>query len=160
MKPKRVKLIVLLLLSFVLEGAIAQKTITSAGGKASGDGGSIAYTVGLVSYISTLNTSGSVIQGVQIPYEISIILGFDNKDIDLGIAVYPNPTTHYLILTVNSVSEAGSRYLLFNSNGDLLQTNPIMGKETFIDMLKFPSSEYYLQVTKDDAIKTFKIIKK
>ncbi|MGD0341661.1 MAG: hypothetical protein ABSA76_08155, partial [Bacteroidales bacterium] len=60
----------------------AQSTITTSGGNASGSGGSASYTIGQVVYSTITGTNGSSAQGVQQPYEISIITGIaEAKDI-------------------------------------------------------------------------------
>ena len=55
----------------------AQQTTISSGGDAAGIGGKVTYSVGQVAWNILTGTNGSVIQGVQQPYEISVISGID-----------------------------------------------------------------------------------
>ena len=89
-----------MLLAGLLWGGMtqAQESANSSGGDASGKGGSVAYSVGQVVYTTNTGSKGTVAQGVQEPYEISIVLGIDNLTINLELTAYPNPTTSYLTL--------------------------------------------------------------
>ncbi|MGB4293795.1 MAG: hypothetical protein WBJ37_13065 [Bacteroidales bacterium] len=51
----------------------AQNTVTSAGGDASGSGGSVSYTTGQIVYTTVSSANNSVAQGVQQPWEISVV---------------------------------------------------------------------------------------
>jgi hypothetical protein len=131
------------------------------GGNASGSGGSVSYTVGQIVYTSNANSSGSVAQGVQQPYEISVITAIeDAKDISLEIMVYPNPATDFIMLKIENYEVQNLRYQLFDINARLLQDNKIVGNETSIAMTNYMSATYFLKVTDNNkVIKTFKIIK-
>ena len=68
----------------------AQQAVVASGGTATGSG-TVSYSIGQVVYTTNSN-SGSVAQGVQQPYEISVLTGVkDAKDITLEFVVYPNP---------------------------------------------------------------------
>ena len=83
MKRKKVKLSVLFLgLGLTAQ---AQQATTATGGNASGSGGTVAYSVGQIFYTTNTGTTGSEAQGVQQPYEISIVLGIDNHSINLEL---------------------------------------------------------------------------
>jgi hypothetical protein len=68
----------------------AQSTIPATGGNAAGNGGSVSYTVGQIVYTTVSGTNGSVAQGVQQPYEISVVTGIENKEINLSCSIYSN----------------------------------------------------------------------
>jgi hypothetical protein len=53
-------------------GLAMQNTIPAAGGNAKGSGGSASFTVGQIFYTKLSGTNGTVIQGIQQPYEISM----------------------------------------------------------------------------------------
>jgi hypothetical protein len=159
------KEITITLISFCILGLLtplqAQNTIPATGGNASGIGGSISYTVGQVVYTSNTGTTGSVTQGVQQPYEISVITGLEeSKGIDLNCIAYPNPTIDFLTLKVGNCDKENLSYKLFDINGILLQNKKIAGNETTIDLSNLVSATYFLIVTDNNKeIKTFKIIK-
>jgi hypothetical protein len=161
MKHKKVKLSAVLLLGLGLTGLQAQEAIPASGGNASGGGGSASYSVGQVVYTTNTGTNGSLAQGVQQPYEISVVTAIEEaKDISLEIVLYPNPATDFIKLKIVNYEVQNLRYQLYDINGSLLQDNKIVGNETSIVMSNYVSATYFLKVTDNNkVIKTFKIIK-
>jgi hypothetical protein len=155
---------VILLLFFVI-GCIlinAQETVLVSGGNATGSGGSVSYSVGQILYNTYSGTNGTVAQGVQQPYEISLITGIkEAKDISLEIVVYPNPATDFVKLNIKNYEIQNLRFQLYDNNGSLLQDKKIESSETNILMGSFVPSIYFLKITDNNkTFKTFKIIKK
>jgi hypothetical protein len=138
----------------------AQNVIPASGGNATGSGASVSYTVGQVVY-TVITNSGSVAQGVQQPYEISVVTSLESaKDISLEISVYPNPANDYLKLKIDGYVKTQFIASLYDINGNLLQTIKIESNETSIVMSNYVSSTYFLKVKDNNKeIKTFKIIK-
>ncbi|MCX6327860.1 MAG: T9SS type A sorting domain-containing protein [Bacteroidia bacterium] len=159
MKNKKVKLIAVLLLGIGLSGLQAQVAIVASGGTATGSG-TVSYSVGQVVY-TVITNSGSVAQGVQQPYEISVVTGLETaKGISLEINVYPNPATDYLKLKIDGEVKTQCIASLYDINGNLLHTIKVESNETTIVMGNYVSSTYFLKVTDNNKeIKTFKIIK-
>ena len=140
----------------------AQQAIVVSGGNASSTGqGSMSYTIGQIAYTMVSNATGSVIQGVQQPYEISVVNGLDNTNtIDLQILAYPNPVTDLLRLSIENFETISFSVQLIDMNGNLLQSDIFRSKDITIDMSQFKPSVYYLEVIENNRmIKTFKIIK-
>jgi hypothetical protein len=139
----------------------AQNSISASGGNASGSGGTVSYSVGQVVYTKYTGTNGSVAQGVQQPYEISVVTEIaEAKDISLEIEVYPNPATDFFKLRIKNYEVENLRYQLYDINGSLLKDNKVEGNETRISMQNLLPSVYFLKVTDNNkVIKTFKIIK-
>lgn len=141
----------------------AQESINTAGGNASESGGSVSYSVGQVVYQTYTGTNGSITQGVQQPYEISVITAVEEaKNINLSVLAYPNPATDFLQLKVDGsmYSVMSMSFQLYDMNGKLLQTKKLTEAETQIDMSSFVPATYFLKViTESKAIKEFKIIK-
>jgi hypothetical protein len=159
MKNKRVKLIAVLLLCIGLSGLQAQVAIPASGGNATGSG-TVSYSVGQVVYITNTN-SGSVTQGVQQPYEISVITAIEAaKDINLIFSVYPNPTTDFLTLKVKNIDKENLSYWIYGVSGNLIETKRIVADETQISMTNMVSGTYFLKIaTANKEVKIFKIIK-
>jgi hypothetical protein len=160
MKKTTIALIVFCM--FVFGTAIqAQNAIPASGGNDFGYGGSVSFTVGQTFYTTNPGTNGSVAQGVQQPYEISIVTGIEEaKDISLEILVYPNPATEFVKLKIENYEVQNLRFQLYDINGSLLQDNKVEDNETIIVMINYVSATYFLKVTdKNKVIKTFKIIK-
>ena len=161
MQHKKVKLFAFLLLGLGLTGLKAQVAIPSSGGNASGSGGSVSYSVGQVVYTSGIGTNGSVAQGVQQPYEISVETGLEvAKGITLQCSAYPNPATDFVKLMVENYTIEKLTCQLYDMNGKLLKNKKVEGNETSIDMSNLAIATYFLKVTQSNKeIKTFKIIK-
>jgi hypothetical protein len=139
----------------------AQTSINSGGGKASGSGGTVSYSIGQVAYSANSSSGGSVIEGVQQPYEISVMTGLDKSDILLTWSVYPNPVSDELTLRTDNYDSGNLSYKLFDTNGNLLENKNITGLETNISMTAKLSGIYFIQVYENNIIKkTFKIIKR
>ena len=157
------KRIVLSLLSFLVCILLqAQSTIPASGGIATGTGGSASFTVGQVVYTTNTGINGSAAQGVQQPYEISVITAIENtKVINLECSVYPNPTRGLIKLIVASSDQQNIRFLLYDINGVLLQDKKVESRETEISMENLSSSVYFLKIINNNLeVKVFKIIKR
>ncbi len=142
--------------------AQAQNSATTSGGEASGSGGSSSYSVGQVVYTTNTGTNGSVAQGVQQPYEISVVTGIEEaKDINLSVSMYPNPTTDFLQLKVESEKLKDLSYQLYDITGKLLQSEKITGSQTSIVMSNLLPATYFVKVIQGNKeVKTFKIVKR
>lgn len=158
---KKNLLLTMLLFSFGLTVTNAQQSSNASGGKASGSGGSASYSVGEIFYTTVTGNNGSVAQGVQQPFEISVVLGLvEAENISLNLIAYPNPATDNLTLKVDHYDEQNLSFQLFDLTGKLLQNEKVKGNETRINMLNYPSSIYFLKVFGNlKEIKTFKILK-
>jgi hypothetical protein len=160
MKIFNIALVVLFLSGFG-STVQAQNAIPASGGNASGSGGTASFTIGQAVYATTTNSNGSVSQGVQQPYEISVITAIEEaRGILLEIMVYPNPATDFIKLKIEKYEFQNFRYQLYDINGSILQDNKIIAGETDIVMSNYVSATYFLQVTDNKRlIRTFKIIK-
>ena len=140
----------------------AQQTLPATGGKASGSGGSISYTVGQIAQKTLMSTEGTVYQGVQIPFEIYVVTGIpEAKGITLECSVYPNPATDHLILKIKEDKAFDYSYALYDLKGKLISKQEITDPETTISMQGLAPSTYFLRITgHNKVIKIFKIIKK
>lgn len=151
----------ILLSGFCISFLHAQSAIPASGGNASGSGGSASYSVGQVLYYTISGTNGTVAQGVQQPYEISLITAIKNtEEINLRCIVYPNPTTRILKLVIRTKDFTDLRFQLYNMNGLRIQDKGIDNEETEIFVDNLSPSVYFLKVLSGNReIKTFKIIR-
>ena len=161
MKHKKLNLCAVLLLGLGLSGIQAQETLPASGGKALGGGGEVNYTVGQVVYTTITGTNGTVAQGVQQPFEISVTTGIEQaKGITLSLTAYPNPTTDFIILKVEDFKVENLCYQVSDLNGKVLLTKKIESNQTNISMNNFVPATYFLKVTDNNKqVKLFKIIK-
>ncbi|MFZ4739613.1 MAG: T9SS type A sorting domain-containing protein [Bacteroidales bacterium] len=161
MRHKKLKLSSVLLLGLGLTGLQAQESTNATGGNASGSGGSVSYSFGQLISTTNTGTNGSVVQGVQQPFEISVVIGIEEATgISLSVSAYPNPTTDFLTLEVKDFELSNLYYQLYDLQGKLLQSEKIMGKQKSIVMINLAPATYFVKVVKGDKeIKSFKIIK-
>lgn len=161
MRHKRLKLSATLLLGLALTGLQAQEIVNTAGGNATGGEGIVSYSVGQVVYTTNSGTNGTVAQGVQQPYEISVVTEIpDGPDVRLEFTTYPNPTSHFLTLRFGGVLASGYHAMLYDSNGKLCAEKEITSNDTLFDLFSLVTGTYFLKLNKsNNEIKTFKIIK-
>jgi hypothetical protein len=164
------KAVLLIILSgLTIVPLAAQQAVSSAGGNATGAGGAVSYTVGQVAYTFNTGTNGSVTQGVQQPYEISVVTTLKEiKEITLECSVYPNPASGFLKIKLSNTEDQemkpeNLRYSLYDISGKFLLENKLDGIETTIQMEGLPSSTYILKIIQINPatlkeLKTFKII--
>jgi hypothetical protein len=159
MRSKKVLLSAALLLSLGGVHLHAQESFNSSGNTIVGSNGSISYSVGQSFYTTNTGTDGYLIQGVQQPFEISVINSDNLTKVDLLISTYPNPTTDFLILKFDELPN-NSIYQLYGINGDLLKSDKLENQETLINVVDLNNSIYLLKVSiNNKPVKTFKIIK-
>lgn len=138
----------------------AQQSMTAAGGNASGTGGSVTYSIGQVFYTSPSGATHNLIQGVQQPYEISVLSADEIKAefVDLAASVYPNPTIDNFTLKVELNKLNNASFELYTSGGKLVTSAKIVNEETQLITSEFSASYYILNVYDGtQVIKTFKI---
>lgn len=157
---------IIFLFVFGTTGVLAQNSLNSGGGDHSGIGGSVGFSIGQIARQTQVGTSGSVSEGIQQPYEISVVTAIEQAtEITLQVKGYPNPVTDYLTLSIydntkdrHDFSELS--YQLYNMQGKLIQSQKIIDNQTRIVMAHLLPSTYFLKVIRNtDKIKIFKIIK-
>jgi hypothetical protein len=155
-------LVCLLLLSSLVTPILAQNTVPATGGNATGSAGSVSYTVGQIAFSPLSGTNGTVTQGVQQPFEISVVTAIKNtEEINLECLVYPNPTSGLTKLVFKSSDYENMRFQLFDINGVLLLDKKVESMETEISLENLSSSVYFLKVNKNNLeVKVFKIVKR
>ena len=154
--------VVILLVAFRPVCLHAQEAIPAAGGDATGNGGSVSYSIGQVDYSTNTSTNGSVSEGVQQPYEIFVITGTEVlPSVSLSCKVFPNPITDFLILSVGESEKKDLSYRLSDLNGRVIASSKVIDEQTKIQMGTLRDGNYFLTVVRNNTeIKTFKIIKK
>ena len=165
------RILFLILPILCTSAAFAQETVSSAGGNATGGGGSVSYTVGQVANTTNTGSNGSVAHGVQQAFEISVLTTVEEaENIFLEWTAYPNPASDFLKLSMKNPESSGLSidnlsYRLYDSNGKLLLNENLDGFETTVTMVGLQSGIYILKVTESlgkaskKELKTFKIIK-
>jgi hypothetical protein len=162
MKQKSKILSALLLSSLWVLSVQGQTTISTTGGNATGSGGSVSYTIGQIFYNTFSGTNGIVAQGVQQPYEISVVTAIENTEgITLEYIVFPNPTSGLIKLIIRPFDQENWRFRLYELNSILLQDKKIENEETEISLENLSASMYFLKVINNNReVKVFKIVKR
>lgn len=159
MKSTRQKVMILFVMAFAMNMK-AQDAFMTTSGEAKSSGGSVSYSVGQIVDINQKGTNGSVSQGVQQPYEISVVYG-EIDGIDLKCTIYPNPTVKSVTLNIEDFNSVNFAYYLFNVNGKNLASDKIYDNHTVISLENFEEGLYFIKVVdKEKHLKTFKILKR
>jgi hypothetical protein len=146
---------------FLLLGSMAhaQQAAVSAGGDATGIGGTVAYSIGQVACLYLADASGSVAQGVQQPFEI-VSVGISAANIPVSVGVFPNPTADDITLELQVEIEGAWTFQLFDSFGKLLEGGDIASGKTHIGMQGLPAATYYLNILHEGLpVKSLKVTK-
>ena len=149
-----------IMLSLTLQSK-AQETNPASGGEAFGAGGKVSYTIGQIVYTTASSMSGSMAQGVQQPWEITVVSAEEEaSEISLEINAYPNPTTGFLNLKVESFPLDNLSYQIFDLRGVLLKSQTVENGQSRINMEDLANSVYILKVIQGDRdVKVFRIVK-
>jgi hypothetical protein len=77
------------------------------------------------------------------------------------ITVYPNPTTGIITLEINPLEQNDRGYLsLYSVDGSLLIQEEIIGENSEIDLSDLYPGSYLLNISLNDHVKTYKIVRK
>lgn len=137
----------------------AQSSIVPAGGTASGNGGTVTYTVGQIAVQTNSDGNTSISEGVQQPYEISVVGVDDYPGISLSMSVYPNPTLDRLKLEISN-SDFEGEVKVFDMNGKYLLSKKIEGQTTEMDFSPYAPGTYFVSVLNGTQVmKSFKVVK-
>ena len=139
--------------------AQAQSAIVPTGGTASGNGGTVTYTVGQIAVQTNSDGTTSISEGVQQPFEISVVGVDKHPDITLTAKLYPNPT----LSTCNLQCELWQNLdevRIYDANGKYLFRKKIEGSLTEMDFSSYAPGTYFVNVYSDkQTLKTFKVVK-
>jgi hypothetical protein len=151
----------ILIIVFSCAVSHAQQAVSTAGGQATGAGGTVSYTIGQLDYITVTGSAGLAMEGVQVPYEVLIHTGIEtHAEITLGFLAYPNPVSDLLTLRIQRENLESLSYKLLDADGKTLLTGNIVNAETGISFVDRLPNTYFLLIFENNLeIKTFKIIK-
>lgn len=153
-------ILVFCLVFFGFGNLFAQQNTDASGGNAFGAGGSATHSIGQTDYVTATGDGGSITEGVQQPYKIIVISGIEETDINLILSVYPNPTTDFVILSVENSDTQNMTYSLYDVQGKLIEKQKLNGNQTTISMIDLANDIYFIKVlNKSTEVKIFKIIK-
>lgn len=137
------------------------QTLDSAGGEASGEAGSVSFSIGQLSYVTISDKKLEVFQGVQLPVYIETDISTPiAKTFNMDIQAYPNPTTDYFVINLKNYENEKLSYNFYNLQGKLIDSQPINSAKTRVDCTNLQAAVYLLSINYNNIpIKTLKIIK-
>ena len=101
--------------------SVAQSSVNSSGGEATGSGGFASFSVGEIVYSNFSSSSGSVMEGIQFPFEV-VTLSTSVFAHEIQLLAYPNPVINTLTLKLQNKVVSDLEYQLFYCFG---KYNPI-----------------------------------
>ena len=147
-------------LFFISAKSSAQKAILSAGNTIENANYTLSYSIGELSIATYKKTTVTLTQGQQ---QGSLIITSLNSIVDSGIKAkaYPNPTSNFVMLSIEGHNTGHLKYTLTNVSGSLLLSEKNLSEQQKISMNQYKSGIYFLTVSsrKNNNIHTFKIIK-
>ena len=154
------KLFTTLFLTIALFAMVsAQSAIVPTGGTASGNGGTVTYTVGQIAVQTNSDGTTTISEGVQQPFEISVVGVDDYPGITLNAVIYPNPTQGIVQLEITNFQLEGEIHV-YDVSGKFLLKKTIEGQTTQMDLSTYAPGTYYLSVySNSQKLKTFKVVK-
>jgi len=145
-------------LVFFSGAVFAQERTVSSGGDASGSGGNIAFTIGVIDYTNSSGTDGAVTLGVQQPYEL-FSASLEESNQDWNITVFPNPFTSYITVEFPDHVD-GVTYVLHDEQGRTVQSGEISSPQGTIELSKLAMSSYHLSIlVKNEQVRKYHLIK-
>jgi hypothetical protein len=153
--------ILLIVIVFLWPGlAQTQESANTSGGDATGSSGTVAYSIGQVTYTTNTGRNGSVAQGVQHAYEIFTV-GIKGTELNISLKAFPNPTIDNLTLQISDYNNEKLSYQLFDMQGKQISNGQIVAQQTQINMNSLPTATYLMNILdqKNKKVQSFKIIK-
>lgn len=133
-----------LLLALLPVHLLAQQATVATGGDAASAAGSVSWSVGQVAFVATSNASGSVLPGVQQPYEWLMLSAPEVEAPRLS--AWPNPTTEGVHLQWDELLQGSTHYQVYNASGALVGEGPVQGNSLLIPMAHLASGSYVARV--------------
>jgi hypothetical protein len=139
--------------------SFSQQVVAASGNTFERSNGSISFTLG-EPVTGTINQDNTTItQGFHQPI-LKVESGTDKIPEGISCTVYPNPTSNFVRLELNSQDLTSMEYLLFSSEGKMLNKMSIESSSTEISFSDLNPAVYILIIKKDEKeIATYKIIK-
>ena len=156
------KLFAFVAFSLITFSLSAQSAIVPIGGTASGNGGTVTYTVGQIADQKVEGSGRYIIEGVKQPYEIQVVGINSYPGINLSAVVYPNPTENKVVLSIRDyeIPSSGLTLQVYDLNGKFLKSMVIKDADTEIDFSGYAAATYQLRVVNEkQLLKTFKVVK-
>lgn len=148
-----------LLIALNLKG---QTSVNTSGGDGTGNGGSVAFSIGQVFFQVVEDPQISFSEGVQQAFEISIIDGVEEeKPFSFAISAFPNPIMDVLHIELKDEFSGTVMFQVHDAIGNLIQEGEASSSKFTIQTTNWSGGAYYLHVYNTDSLQssTLKIVK-
>jgi hypothetical protein len=130
----------------------------SASGEGTGSGGGVSYSVGQTFYIANAGSTGSENQGMQQPYEVSVV--FIAKEVAIN-QILVTQNANGLSIDLENPNSAKFSYQILNLNGEILAENSLHEVHNLISMDSYSHMIYYIKISRNgNLLKSFQVNKK
>ena len=156
------RLILTVGLSFALLGANAQtaspELLSSAGDSFNNTSYQLDWSIG--ECVTATHSAGSYVITQGLHQNSYVVTSVEDLRADIEMSVYPNPTTDFISLKVESSKVESMQYSITDFSGKVLQTSNFAGDIEQINFSNYASGTYFITVKENNQlIKSFKIIK-
>lgn len=139
-----------------------QTSVNTCGGDGTGNGGSVAFSIGQVFFQVVEDPQISFSEGVQQAFEISIVDGIEEEDpLSFVISAFPNPTMDVLHIELKDEFTGSVMFQVHDAIGNLIQEGEVSTSKFTIQTTDWSGGSYYLRVYNTDSLQssTLKFIK-
>lgn len=138
----------------------AQQSFVVTGDDAKTGFGSVSFSIGQVIVHSDSTNKGSVMHGLQLPYELfRNTVGIDELH-EIQAEAYPNPTFDRVKITLPEEHQGTCSVSLVSLEGSILESHAIDGNEYLLSLSQYSPGMYSIVITKDArTVSSFSIIK-
>lgn len=140
--------------------AFAQSGTVTSGGYTNSSNGNFSYSIGQVFYTTNTEASGSASQGIQRAFDVISLNNRFPVESDMAMAVFPNPTSDQIIVSLTNIDKALFSFVLYDLQGKTLSSSLLQSTITPVAMQNLSKGVYILKIKQNNReCKTFKIIK-
>ena len=137
-----------------------QSATLSAGGDAVTTSGSFSYSLGQVAYEPLQNSSFSIFQGVQQPYQAASTNRIKSVAGNLNLSIYPNPTGNNVYIH-NLKSAQILSFRICDAGGKIITNGSLSQLKTEIDLSNISPGVYFISFQDNQQNnQTYTLIKK
>ncbi len=149
-------------LGFALLGANAQtaspELVSSSGDSFNNTSYQLDWSIG--ECITATHSGGDYVITQGLHQGNYVVTSVEDLRLDISMSVYPNPTTDFISLKVESSKVEDLQYTITDFSGRVLQTEDLAGDIEQLNFTNYAIGTYFISVMgNNQLIKSFKIIK-
>ena len=122
----------------------SQESVVISGGEISGPGGSMSISIGQTFYQTNNDAIYSEVQGVQQPFEFSIVSSTDIQNKLKNIDTYPILASQYITILNDDYSLEKIKFEIFNLRGQKVKEGELIGPKQIIQITDIKVGNYFI----------------